>query len=311
MALSEKYGQTFRYLREARGFSLKEAAGETISPQHLGRFEKGKSMVSLEHFEHLLQNIGIDWSTYLVTSLQFNSDALSRRQAEIYDLVAKRQYTKAIEVINRPLEEDGEPISDYYVVSHRVVTKLGLANRTGNSFLTPKDWQEVEYIKQRLTDIELWGNIEVNVYAQLLPYFSYEFISFKVREILKLLKTNPHINHHQLGESCLSVLKETVTYYSQQAYYQEAEDLIQQCLELFETVPRTGVNMWLNLDLFILRSHNFLRQNDPQGLEIAQKVMSVLNHLEELGIGGRLIPLREDFFQTTVKLNQTGIPFNP
>ncbi|MEW4354993.1 helix-turn-helix domain-containing protein [Streptococcus pneumoniae] len=311
MSLSEKYGKTFKYLREARGFSLKEAAGDTMSPQHLGRFEKGKSMVSLENFDHLLQNIGVDWSTYTIASMQLNSGALDKRQSEIYDLVSKRQYTKAIEVINRPLEDDGEPIPDYYVISHRVVTKLGLANRTGTSFLTAKDWQEVEYIKQRLTDIELWGNIEINVYTQLLPYFSYEFISFKIQEILKLLKTNPHINHSQLGESCLAVLKETVSYYSNNGHYQEAEELIQQCLELFEIAPKAGSHMWLNLNLFILQSHNYLRQQNPKGLEIAQHVMNILKNLEELGISGPLIPLREEFFQTTVKLNQTGIPFNP
>ena len=41
------YGQAFRQLRLDRGYSLKEAAGNIISPQMLGVFEHGKSGISL------------------------------------------------------------------------------------------------------------------------------------------------------------------------------------------------------------------------------------------------------------------------
>ena len=52
------FGATFKYLREVRGLSLKEAASDIVSPQFLSQFEKGDKGISLENFAKLLIVIG-------------------------------------------------------------------------------------------------------------------------------------------------------------------------------------------------------------------------------------------------------------
>ena len=52
------FGATFKYLREARGLSLKEAASDIVSPQFLSQFEKEDKGISLENFAKLLIVIG-------------------------------------------------------------------------------------------------------------------------------------------------------------------------------------------------------------------------------------------------------------
>ena len=42
------FGATFKYLREARGLSLKEAASDIVSPQFLSQFEKEKKEFHLK-----------------------------------------------------------------------------------------------------------------------------------------------------------------------------------------------------------------------------------------------------------------------
>ena len=59
------YGKAFRQLRLDRGYSLKEAAGNIISPQMLGVFEHGKSSISLNNFGRLLIRIGATWNDFL------------------------------------------------------------------------------------------------------------------------------------------------------------------------------------------------------------------------------------------------------
>ena len=54
------FGATFKYLREARGLSLKEAASDIASPQFLSQFEKGDKGISLENFAKLLIVIGVE-----------------------------------------------------------------------------------------------------------------------------------------------------------------------------------------------------------------------------------------------------------
>ena len=58
------YGPTFKKFREARNISLKEAAGDIISPQLLSQFENGKKNVSLEKFSRLLISIGVSFTDF-------------------------------------------------------------------------------------------------------------------------------------------------------------------------------------------------------------------------------------------------------
>ncbi len=54
-----RYGKAFRKIRKERKISLKEAAGDIISPQLLSQFELGKKNVSLSNFDQLLVSVGI------------------------------------------------------------------------------------------------------------------------------------------------------------------------------------------------------------------------------------------------------------
>ena len=51
------YGAIFRQIRINKGMKLKEAAGDTLSPSQLSRFENGLSMVTVETFYEALKNI--------------------------------------------------------------------------------------------------------------------------------------------------------------------------------------------------------------------------------------------------------------
>lgn len=60
------FGSHFRTWREKRGYSLKEAAGDILSPQALSQFERGKTTVSVVTFNRLLISIGVEWIDFMV-----------------------------------------------------------------------------------------------------------------------------------------------------------------------------------------------------------------------------------------------------
>ena len=70
------FGATFKYLREARGLSLKEAASDIVSPQFLSQFEKGDKGISLENFAKLLIVIGVEWNDFVVAYANKGGDCL-------------------------------------------------------------------------------------------------------------------------------------------------------------------------------------------------------------------------------------------
>lgn len=63
----EKYGKVFKMIRESKNMSLKEVAGDFVSPTQLSRFENGKSNLSVDTFFNCLENMDVlqgEFSTF-------------------------------------------------------------------------------------------------------------------------------------------------------------------------------------------------------------------------------------------------------
>lgn len=59
------FGPHFKTWRERRRLSLKEVAGDIVSPQLLSQFENGKKAVSLVTLSRLLLSMGLDWDDFM------------------------------------------------------------------------------------------------------------------------------------------------------------------------------------------------------------------------------------------------------
>lgn len=55
----EKYGKVFKIIRKSKKMSLKEVAGEFVTPAQLSRFENGKSNLSVDTFFNCLKRMDI------------------------------------------------------------------------------------------------------------------------------------------------------------------------------------------------------------------------------------------------------------
>ena len=180
------YGLVYKAIREERGFTQKEAAGTTVTPHFLRQFEQGKSRITIQKFEEILSNIGIDKETFDSLKTQMFPTEFHKLQSQVADLAYKREFKKILSLINQPLENPG--IAEHYVIANRVVNKFAIANIIGDSFLTPKDYQELEYIKNYLSELDDWNKIEVNIFSSILPHFSIEFLDYRLYHLLDTLK---------------------------------------------------------------------------------------------------------------------------
>ena len=59
---SKHYGEIIQRIRQDRNMSLKEAAGDAITPNNLSRFEKGLSTVKVDTFFYLLDKLNVEVS---------------------------------------------------------------------------------------------------------------------------------------------------------------------------------------------------------------------------------------------------------
>lgn len=300
------YGLVYKHIREKRGFTQKEAAGKTVTTQFLRQFEQGKSRITLQKFEEILANIGIDKADFDKTKTQLYPSNFHKLQEQVASLVYKREYQKILSLISKPLENPG--VSEHYVIANRVINKFAIANIIGDSFLTEADYQELDYIKNYLSELEVWNTIEVNIFTSILPHFSIEFLDYRLPRLLETFRQDTEIHADRAADYYFSCLKIAVRHYSTHGYYDKAEKLATQTLELIHDFPLLSIRMMEILNFSMERANNFLRQDNPKGVEIAQQIFTTMESLERVYPNPVLTRMREDFFQTATQLNKTGQP---
>ena len=302
------YGLVYKAIREERGFTQKEAAGTTVTPHFLRQFEQGKSRITIQKFEEILSNIGIDKETFDSLKAQMFPTEFHKLQAQVADLAYKREFKKILSLINQPLENPG--IAEHYVIANRVVNKFAIANIIGDSFLTPKDYQELEYIKNYLSELDDWNKIEVNIFSSILPHFSIEFLDYRLYHLLDTLKKQTEYHSIRTADYYIACLRTAIKHYSVNGYYDKAESLAVKTLEVINTFPLLSTKMTEMISLSMERANNFLRQDDVRGLELAKHIFASLDNFEKVYPNQLLTRMREDFFVTVTQLNHTGQPLD-
>ena len=75
-------GRIFKKLREARGYKLKDVAGDVISIRTLTRFENDETSLPIATFEKLLKNCGlasVDYLIYYVENTEIETTEFAKR----------------------------------------------------------------------------------------------------------------------------------------------------------------------------------------------------------------------------------------
>ena len=164
------YGQAFRQLRLDRGYSLKEAAGNIISPQMLGVFEHGKSGISLNNFGRLLIRIGATWNDFF---RYYNGESILKELSlsdEILVKINNGHYYDGFKLVESSFEGD---YSDNPILE--TVYKLSYQSYFQTLSLTSK-----------LTDDELENILKSPSYNHLYT----EKFNFKFYQAMNFLRQN-------------------------------------------------------------------------------------------------------------------------
>ena len=176
------YGQAFRQLRLDRGYSLKEAAGNIISPQMLGVFEHGKSGISLNNFGRLLIRIGATWNDFF---RYYNGESILKELSlsdEILVKINNGHYYDGFKLVESSFEGD---YSDNPILE--TVYKLSYQSYFQTLSLTSKlTDDELEIVLNYLNRIDTWGIFEYSVLSYILAddrillSFGYDIFPIKV-----------------------------------------------------------------------------------------------------------------------------------
>ena len=300
---SKHYGETIYKIRQDRNMSLKEAAGDAITPNNLSRFEKGLSTVKVDTFFEILSKLNLDLEDYLeVFHIQVEND---QRAKQIINALMKNDKIKARQILGK--KSDWGNIIEYYIL------KLGILNQAHKTDeLTPDEVEAINYLVDYILSIDTLYIRDFTVIEILLGYkvqcFELKFLEYLEKIILKGLEETKYVNYNFPHRYTISGMHLARTY-SRYGYYDKAEKLIYKLkLNISEKFPHE-YSIYPLIYLNIYEVYNLLRQNNLKAIELANSVLHYIDAQNNLFPLAKMFETKNIFVKEVQRLNKTGIPF--
>ena len=299
---AKHYGEIVNKIRQDRNMTLKEAAGDSITPNNLSRFEKGLASVKVDTFFEILSRFHLDGEDY-VEVLHIHDDE-SQRSALIIDALRKNDIIKARQILGKKSEWSN--IIDYYVL------KLGILEATEFVELTPDEVEAVDYLLNYISSIDTLYIFDFVVIELLLTLkiqcFELKFLEYLEKIIIKGLEDSKYKTEHFCRRYAITA-RMLVRTYSRYGYYDKAEKLIYKLKIVLSEVFYCEFSVFQQFYLNIFEVYNLLRQNNPKAIERANAVIHYIDAQNDLFPLAHMFTIKNEFIQEVQRLNKTGIPF--
>lgn len=171
------YGQSIKKIRKSKNMTLKEVAGEALSVSQLSRFENEKSIIPVDLFYEVLDNLNSTTDEFnYISDLQTNEllEDYTERMEKYNDAEDFKQLKALINEIKRtnPGIYSWEQFLIYFIQNILYVH------------------EEVEYkndqpVLEYLMQVEDWGQMELSLYAMFGFIFDIDTTYFLMRTALK------------------------------------------------------------------------------------------------------------------------------
>ncbi len=298
------YGEIIQKIRQDRNMTLKEAAGDVITPNNLSRFEKGLSSIKVDTFFEILSRFNLDEIDYAEV-LHIQNDG-SQRVKQILNALSKNDRTKAIQILGK--KSDWGNIIEYYTL------KLGILNQENEmDKLTPDQVEAINYLINYIFSLDTLYIRDFTIIEILLQFniqsFELKFLEYLEKLILKGLEdsNNDEYFYRRYAMTGLFLIRT----YSRYGYYDKAEKLI---YKLNIIITQEFACEFAIFPLFLLKMYevyNLLRQDNPKAIERANTVIHYMDAQNDLFPLAYLFETKNMFIKDVQRLNKTGIPFPP
>ena len=304
MNKKNKHGSILKKLREERGYKSKDVAGDVISTRTLTRFESDETSISIATFEKLLENCGvlpIDYLTYYydITEIE-HTEFLRRMQKHM-------QSGFATKVINECKKELKKKEIDFVRRLDVLAIMMTLTNRDDSKLFE----ENKRIIKEKIESTNKLGWNELLGLTNLVHLasredFTVEYIDRNIEVCLQTISTTNLFSRYLSVIYC-DVLLASLAFLSRNGYYSLAEKRCKDTLKLFNELPILLNKALYSRDVVGILSKVYLRQNKKEGAELANICLEYDNIVVEITDSPIYKYIRDNTYETSCKLNKTGI----
>lgn len=176
----ENIGESFRELRQERGFTLKTMSEGIISYSYLSKFEKGKSQITVENFIQLAQrlNMTIDEILYFSNIEMTNYVDFFRKISLAYsknDIIALKK--------NLNTEKNLYKKTNINYHKYNSIMISVIINNLDSDFLIPEN--EADLLVDYIIKCSFWTTYEVSLFGNILSLFSEKLLIILLDEVKK------------------------------------------------------------------------------------------------------------------------------
>lgn len=176
----EMFGETIKKIRKSKNMTLKEATGEALSISQLSRFENGLSIITIDLFYKILTNLNTSTDEFnYIMSLEEDKH-LSDYFDRIEEYTNSQQYDRLHDLIDEIKATNPSPYSWEQFLIYFIQSLIAL-DQAHKKEISPA-------ILDYLMQVEVWGEMELRVYALFGFALDVETTHFLMRTALKRSK---------------------------------------------------------------------------------------------------------------------------
>ena len=299
------YGEIIQKIRQDRNMTLKETAGDIITPNNLSRFEKGLATIKVDTFFELLNRFNLDGEDYAEV-LHIQDDG-TQRSKQILNALYQNDRMKARQILGKKSEWGN--IIEYYIL------KLAILNQAKGHTIdkfTPDEEEAVNYLVNYIFSIDTLYIRDFTVIEILLGHkvqcFELKFLEYLEKIIVKGLEETKYVTYNFPYRYAITGMNLARTY-SRYGYYDKAEKLIYKLKINISEKFSLEYSIYPLIYLNIFEVFNLLRQNNPKAIELANTVLHYIDAQNNLFPLAKMFEEKNTFVKEVQRLNKTGIPF--
>lgn len=176
----EMFGETIKKIRKSKNMTLKEAAGEVLSISQLSRFENGHSMITIDIFYKILINLNTSTDEFNYIISLDEKKSLNDYFKRIQEYANSKRYDRLRDLIDEIKSTSPAPYSwEQFLIYF--IQSVVILDKTHEKEISPA---VLDYLMQ----VEVWGEMELRIYALFGFALDVETTHFLMRTALKRSK---------------------------------------------------------------------------------------------------------------------------
>lgn len=290
----DNYGETFRTIREQKGYTMKQVSRGIVSISFLSKFERGDSDISLTSFIELLHRISVTFEEFqfshnnnrteiMETFFQEAGDAYMNRNLGQLDRLKKQELDKWQKTGMEPFRCNAIMLNVYESIVRW--TKFVAAEG------------DLEFLYDYLFKVEVWGYYELRLYNSTILLMNPDMVITLSKTVYN--KSDQMKQHPKLHKTIISIMLNTLIYLTggqSPAFLYERE-----CEQFFLYLDEIGIDehdLHARNELIAMRGLVEIRRGDREkGIRLVKDSIKTLKKLGAL----KLAREKEDYLDLVIR----------